>query len=161
MLATTHGLEFDRSEDHFSCPEPRQGRLILSIFNENDFEKRRNASLNAKKAMVGKFRSAANHDAPAAEARAAERRAIAEDRLARAAERENAKKAKLAREGREALERAEADLATEAARQEALAAEKAARAEAELSFASRVVADEAVRKAARDAKYAARKARKN
>jgi len=129
--------------------------------NEKDFEERRNASLAAKQAMVEKYRSASNRDDPAAQLRAAERRVIAENRLARAAERQEAKLAKLAQEQREAAERAEAELAAEAQRQEAAAAEKAARAEAELSLAARVVADEAARKAARDAKYAARKARKN
>ena len=132
----------------------------MKVSIEKDFEERRNASLDAKKAMVEKFRSAANRNGPAAELRAAQRRAIAEDRVARVAERKNAIVAQLARDEREAMERANAELAAEAERQEAIAAEKAARAEADLSLASRVVADEAVRKAARDAKYAARKARK-
>ena len=132
----------------------------MKVSIEKDFEERRNASLDAKKAMVEKFRSAANRNGPAAELRAAQRRAVTEDRLARAEARKNAKQAKLDREEREAVERANAELAIRAERQKAIAADKAARAEADLSLASRVVADEAVRKAARDAKYAARKARK-
>jgi hypothetical protein len=131
------------------------------VSKERDFEERRNASLAARKAMLDQFRSAAGRDDPASQMRAAKRRAIAEDRVARTLERENAKAAKLAREKREAAERAEAELAAETARQEAIKAEKAARAQADLSLATRVVADEAARKAARDAKYAARKARKN
>jgi Family of unknown function (DUF6481) len=133
----------------------------LGIFKEKDFEERRNASLDARKAMVQKFRSAAEGDASAAQVRAAERRAVADDRLARAAERKNAKQAELVREKQEALDRAEAELAAEAERLDTIAAEKVKRVEAELSLAARVVADESVRKAARDAKYAARKARKN
>ena len=62
-----------------------------------DFEERPSASLDAKKAMVEKFRSAATRDTAAAQVRAAERRAIAENRHARAAERKNANLAKLAR----------------------------------------------------------------
>lgn len=110
--------------------------------------------------MVEKFRSAASRDDPAAQMRAAERRAIAEARLARAADRKNTKLAELAREEREAAKRAEAELVAEVQRLDAVAAEKAARAQAELSLAARVVVDEAARKAARDAKYAARKARR-
>jgi hypothetical protein len=127
---------------------------------EKDFEERRKTSHAAKKAMVEKFRSAGSHDDPAVQARAAERRAIAENRRIRTTERNNAKLAELARQEREATERANAELAVEAERQAAMAAEKAARAEAERSLAARVVADEVARKAARDAKYAARKARK-
>jgi hypothetical protein len=132
----------------------------LKISNEKDFEERRNASLDAKKAMLEKFRTA-TRDTAAAQVRAAERRAVADNRHVRVTERKNAKLAELAREEQEAVRRSEAQRKIEAERQVAIAADQAARAEAELSFASRVVADEAVRKAARDARYAARKARKN
>ena len=92
----------------------------MKVSHGNDFEERRSASLDAKKAMVEKFRFAATRDTAAAQVRAAERRAIAENRLARAAERKNANLAKLAREQQEAVERAEAELATEAERQQPL-----------------------------------------
>ena len=92
----------------------------MKVSIEKDFEERRNASLDAKKAMVEKFRSAANRNGPAAELRAAQRRAVTKDRLARAEARKNAKQAKLDREEREAVERANAELAIEAERQRRL-----------------------------------------
>ncbi|MBZ0230578.1 MAG: DUF6481 family protein, partial [Bauldia sp.] len=60
----------------------------MSIFREKDHAERRNAALEAKKAMLAKFRSTPDPDDPAVQARLAERRAITEARAARAVERE-------------------------------------------------------------------------
>jgi hypothetical protein len=121
----------------------------VSGFKGNDFNERAKAAAAARKAALEKFRAAPAPDSPEVLARLAERRAIAEAREIRAAERA-AKKAE--------------EAAIEAAKK---AAEMAAKAEqeneAKKRAAEQVARDLALaaeRKAARDAKYAARKARK-
>ena len=113
------------------------------------FNDRRDEAAAAKKALVERFKSRPPADDPAVVARAAERRAIAEARDKRQAERALVKQAQ--------------DLERQAAEKARLEAEALAAAEAEAKAAEQVSRDEAIRaerKAARDAKYAARKARK-
>ncbi|MGN6572471.1 MAG: DUF6481 family protein [Pseudolabrys sp.] len=120
-------------------------------FQTPDLNDRHKSAAAAKKALLEKFRAAAED--PRRAEREAERRAIAEARDKRNAEREAARKAR------------EAELAAEAARQAELA-EKARKEQEELE---RLIALEkadaelkllADQKAARDARYAARKAAK-
>jgi Family of unknown function (DUF6481) len=109
-------------------------------------DERRELAMEAKKAMLEKFRQKANPNDPELQAKLAERKVLAEARDLRHKEREAIKAAEAARI---AAEKAEADrIAREAA--EAKQAE-------ELEVMLRL---EAERKAARDARYAARKARR-
>jgi len=125
----------------------------MSGFKDASFLDRRTAAEAAKKAQLERFRAQPRADDPAVVEREKARRAIAEARDARAAEREASK---FARE-KELAE--QAVLATElAAKAAAEAAEQAVREKREI--ADREVALNAERKAERDAKYAARKARK-
>ena len=110
-------------------------------FKYPDLQERQKTAAAAKKAMLEKFKAASND--PAIAEREAARVAINEARLARAAEREAAKKAR------------EAELAAQAKRE---AEEAAARAEAEERDRADALAAE--QKAERDARYAARKAAK-
>lgn len=129
------------------------------MYRERDFHERRTAAIEAKKALLEKFKSRPAEDDPAVIARQAERKAILEARAIREAEKERLKQERLARE---AKERAEREAAEEAAR---LAAEEAAREAARIreqeenERVARYLAEEAERKAKRDARYAARKAR--
>jgi len=137
-------------------PEPRQAsrtskrRQSLS-FKYPELHDRKTSALSAKKAMLEKFRVAMQD--PAAEGRRKERAEIQQARVARAAEREAAKKMREAERAAQAAR--EAELALQAKREgEAaaakLAAEEAAQEQAKL----------AEQKAARDARYTARKAAK-
>lgn len=131
----------------------------MAIYREKDIFERRNAAIEAKKALLERFKAKPAADDPAVLARQAERKAILEARAIREAEKARLKQEKLARE---AAEKAEREAKAEAAR---IAAEEAAAAEAKIREAeetdriSRLLADEAERKAKRDARYAARKAR--
>lgn len=113
------------------------------------FTDRQEAAAAAKQALVERFKSRPPADDPAVLARAAERKAIAEARDKRTAERavqkaaEDTKRLEQDRLAKEAEERAAVEAAARAAEQ-----------------TSRDDAIRAERKAARDAKYAARKARK-
>jgi hypothetical protein len=116
-----------------------------------DLRERQDASAQAKKAMLEKFRAAPGPDDPAVAERRAAREALLVERTARAAQREAAKRAH------------EAELAQQTAR----AAELAAQAEREAAeIKARAAAERAEReaavlveqKAARDERYAARKA---
>ena len=107
-----------------------------------NLQERQNASAEAKKAMLEKFRASPGPDDPAVVERRAAREAMLAERTARAAQREAAKRAH------------EAELAEQAARAAALA-EKAEREAAEM--AARAAAEQ---KAARDERYKARKAAK-
>ena len=116
----------------------------MSSFKEPGLAERQNATANAKKAALKKFRAVV--DDPAF----AKRRA---DRMASGAERAAAKKT---RDIQKADEKARgAELAKQATQD---AAEKAASDLAEQ--AAREVIQQAERKAGRDARYASRKARK-
>ncbi len=123
----------------------------MSSYKTPDILERQTNAAAAKKAMLEKFRAAAED--PAIAERRAARTVIHQARLVRIAEREAAKRAR------------EAELAAEAAR----AAELLAQAEREAKQleamiaaekADRAAALEAEQKAARDARYAARKAAK-
>jgi len=100
-----------------------------------NLQERQNASAEAKKAMLEKFRASPGPDDPAVVERRAAREAMLAERTARAAQREAAKRAH------------EAELAEQAARAAAEQAEREAAALAE-------------QKAARDERYKARKAAK-
>ncbi|MBE7211709.1 MAG: hypothetical protein INR65_11885 [Gluconacetobacter diazotrophicus] len=119
------------------------------MFKGSKYTDRQSESADAKKALLAKFQSRPKADDPDVQARAAERRAVAEARAIRDDER---RKRKAEEAARKELERQE-QLRLEAERKEAerLAAIEAARAEALLRLKQ---------KAARDARYAARKARK-
>src|ERR1700760_902234 len=105
----------------------------MSGFKEPSFADRQKAALEARKAILNKFRAQPGPDDPAVKARQAEREALAATRA----------EAKAARREEEAAAEAAAKLARE--KEEA---------------AAREAALEAERKAARDARYAARKKRK-
>ena len=122
----------------------------MAGFKGSQFTDRAQASAEAKKAALEKFRaSAPKPDDPAVLARAAERRAIAEARDIRMAERRKVKEAEAERMAEESRLRAieEARLAAEEEERKA----GQARREEEIK---------AERKAARDAKDAARTARR-
>ncbi len=133
------------------CPSrvPSPPSRATTIFKGNKFGERQTASAEAKRAILAKFQSRPAADDPEVQARAAERKAIAEAREARMAERRLEREAEAARQ---AAER-EAALAAEALRrkEEEAAAADALRREALLKLEQ---------KAARDARYAARKARR-
>ena len=124
----------------------------MTIYKENSFAERRQKADEAKKALLEKFKAKPGADDPAVAARQAERKAIAEARAQREAERLLAKKEKAEREARERAER-------EAAAAEAARAEAEANAKSEYDLISQLAEAEADRKAKRDARYAARKAR--
>ncbi len=128
-------------------PPPRS--RATTIFKGNKFGERQSASAEAKRAILAKFQSRPSADDPEVQARAAERKAIAEAREVRMAQRRLEREAEAARQ---AAER-EAALAAEAQRrkEEEAAAAEALRREALLKLEQ---------KAARDARYAARKARR-
>ncbi len=123
----------------------------MSSFRSPDLLERRNNAATVKKVMLEKFR-AARQD-PVVEQQSLKIIAVHEARVARAAEREIAKKAREAELAAQAA--SDAELAAQAQR-EAERAEALARAEA----AERDVALAAEQKAERDARYAARKAAK-
>lgn len=120
-------------------------------FKFPDLKERQSAAAAAKKAMLEKFRAAAQ--APVVEVQREKRAAIHEARVVREAEREAAKKAR------------QAESAAQAARAAELAAQaegeaEAAKARAAAEEADRAAALEAEQKTARDERYAARKAAK-
>ena len=131
--------------DHLFHHLPR----AKTIFKGNKFGERQSTSAEAKRAVLAKFQQRPSPDDPEVQARAAERKAIAEAREARLAERRVEREAEAARQ---AAER-EAAAAAEAIRrrEEEVQAAEAARAEA---------LHKLEQKAARDARYAARKARR-
>ena len=138
----------------------------MNVPKYQDFNERRVAAANAKKALVEKFKARPGPDDPAVIARQEELKAIAEARDARNAERAAAKAAEVERKRLEAV----AAAAAEAARQaeaEARAKDAAVRRAEEIARAiqldqdakTRAQALAAEQKAIRDARYAARKAR--
>ena len=118
-----------------------------------NLQERQNASAQAKKAMLEKFRATPGPDDPGVQERRAAREAMLAERTVRTSQREAAK---LAREAELAEQAARAAALAEQAEREA--AEMAARAAAEQ--AEREAAILAEQKAARDERYAARKAAK-
>ena len=113
------------------------------------FTDRASASAEAKQAMLAKFQSRPALDDPDVQKRVAERRAVAEARAVRMAERDKLRAEEAAR------------LAAE--KETARLAELAAREEQEKLAQAQVVSLEelkAKQKAARDARYAARKQRR-
>ena len=87
--------------------------MDLLIYRDKSFAERRTAAIDAKKALLEKFKSKPAPDDPAVLAKQAERKAILEAREKRAAEKEKLRQEKLARE---AAERAAREAAAEAAR---------------------------------------------
>jgi hypothetical protein len=113
------------------------------------FSDRASASADAKKAMLAKFQSRPTADDPEVQKRIEERRAIAEARAVRTAERDKLNAEEAARKAAE----------QEAARQAELAA-KDEQAKLKIEQAALLEELKAKQKAARDARYAARKQRK-
>ena len=139
----------------------------MGTFNHANFNDRKNASANAKAALLEKLRNRPAADDPAALAKQAERQAILDAREKRNAEREAARLEHDRELEAERAALAAAEAAAQAERERQLEAdrviaesEKAALEEARLQRAARIIADEAERKAARDARYAARKAKR-
>jgi hypothetical protein len=123
----------------------------MSGYKGLDPKERQSNAIAARKAMLEKFRAAAED--PAIAQKHAARMAVHEARLARMAEREAARKARQAELDAQAARAAE--LALQAEREAKLAEARLAAEKAE-----RQAALEAEQKAARDARYAARKAAK-
>jgi hypothetical protein len=119
------------------------------MLKENKFSERAQASAEAKRALLAKFQARPTQDDPDVQKRIAERRAIAEARAIRQAEKEKLKAEEAAKKAAEAEAKRLADLAAKD-EQEKMKREQAALLE-ELK---------AKQKAARDARYAARKQRK-
>jgi hypothetical protein len=131
----------------------------VAIYREKDFNERRTAAVEAKKALLERFKAKPAADDPAVIARQQERQAILAAREIRENEKEKARQEKLARE---AAERAERERLAEIARKEAeeqARLEAEARATEERERIARQLANEAEQKAKRDARYAARKSR--
>lgn len=120
-----------------------------TIFKGNKFSERATASADAKRAVLAKFQSRPSVDDPDVQARAAERKAIADAREARLAERRREREIEAVRL---AAER-EAQMVAEAQRRKEEEAEAA-------EVAKRAALLKLEQKAARDARYAARKARR-
>jgi hypothetical protein len=118
----------------------------MAFAKRNDFNDRREAAQNARKAMLERFKARPPADDPEFVAKQAERFAIAEAREKRRAEREAIRKAE---EERIAAEKLAAELAELQRKEE----EARRRAEAE-------ALQEEARKAARDLRYANRKSKK-
>ena len=120
-------------------------------FESPDLKDRQSNAAKAKKAMLEKYRAAAE-DPAAAERRAAKVK-VNEARLTRQAEREAEKKVQQAKRAAQAAR--DAELAEQAKRDAAKAEQLAV-----VQKADEQAALEAEQKAARDARYAARKAAK-
>lgn len=118
----------------------------MAFVRTNDFNDRREAAANARKAALERFKARPPADDPAVLAKQAERLAVAEAREKRRAEREAIRKAE---EERLAAEKLAAELADLQRREE----EARRRAEAEELM-------QAAQKAARDLRYANRKSKK-
>lgn len=131
----------------------------MAIYREKDFNERRNAAVEAKQALLARFKARPGADDPAVIARQEERKKILEAREIREKEKERQRQERLAKE---AAERAEAERLAEIARKEAeekARIEAEAREQAERERIAIQLANEAEQKAKRDARYAARKAR--
>lgn len=131
----------------------------MAVYREKDFNERRNAANDARKALLDKFKARPAADDPKVLARQAERQAILEARAIREAEKERLKQERLAREAKERAEREAAEAEARRIAEEAARAEATRREAEENERIARVLSDEAERKAKRDARYAARKAR--
>jgi hypothetical protein len=118
-----------------------------------DFGQRRKESVQAKKAMIEKFRAAPGPDDPVVAERQAARERVVLERSTRLAKREAAKRAHEAQLAEQAAR--DAEMAAQAARE---AAQISARAKADQ--AERDAALQAEQKTARDQRYAQRKAAK-
>ncbi|WLD96345.1 DUF6481 family protein [Agrobacterium leguminum] len=118
----------------------------------SDLSDRRNASADAKAALLNAYRKARTAADPGRLARQAERIAIATPREERRIERERLKREEGERRVIEAADR-------QAVADAAARAQTEAREIAERDRIARVLEDEAVRKAERDRRYANRKAR--
>ena len=136
----------------------------MPVFKGESFQDRRSAVVDAKKALLEKFKARPAADDPVVLAKEAERRAIVEARDKRLAEREVLRK-------QQAAEEAARKAAEEAARAERerlgeIDRVEQERVDAELAIlpkedeAKRKIDEETAKKAERDARYAARKARK-
>lgn len=129
------------------------------MYREKDFNERRNAAGDARKALLDKFKTRPTADDPKVLAKQAERKAVLEARAIREAEKERLKQERLAREAKERAEREAAEAEARRIAEEAAHEEATRRESEENERIARVLADEAERKAKRDARYAARKAR--
>lgn len=112
----------------------------MAIYREQDFADRRKAAIEAKKALLEKFKSRPDPHDPAVAERQAARKAAAEARAEREAERRKARQEKLAREAAERKAAAEARR-LEAERRKA-EEEAAAKARARDDLIARLLADQ-------------------
>ena len=129
----------------------------MAAFKGDNFNDRQSAAMNARKALLEKFKAKPGPGDPEFDARQAERKALAAARDAR----QKAAREKAAREAeaaRVAKLKAEAEARIRAAEEERLRKEEEERRYQEELVARETL--EAEKKAERDARYAARKARK-
>jgi hypothetical protein len=131
----------------------------LGTFNPANFSDRIKASASARAALIDKLKSRPGPDDPQVAARAAERRAIHDARLARQAEKERLRQELLAREAEEKRRREEEELAAAIAREEELERQRVAAEEARRERLKVSALTLAEQKDRRDARYAARKSR--
>lgn len=155
------GVENHRARLH-ECgrKQPSNHGIKLSIFKGTDFAERRKAAAEAAAAKLEKFKAKPAADDPAVLAREAERKAVAEARVLREAEKARVRAEKLAQETADKAARAVEQAARREADAAAKLADEAAAKSKQHEMAARVMVDEADRKAKRDARYAARKAAK-
>lgn len=118
----------------------------MAAFKGSTFKDRAEAAADAKKALLEAFKARPSIDDPAYKARMEQRKAVAEARELRAAERARTK------------EEEEKRLKAETEARKIAEAEEAIRKAAETEARDEQIRNE--RKAARDARYAARKARR-
>lgn len=125
---------------------PKRSRPVLKTPKDTDFAERRQAALDAKKALLDKFKIKPAENDPAVQARMAERQARAEAKRARdEAKRAEAERIRLEEEQRRAAELERKRAEEEAAR---LAEEERKKALAKDPIA-RMIADQAALMAAR------------
>ena len=134
--------------------------MDLLIYRDKSFAERRTAAIEAKKALLEKFKAKPAPDDPAVLAKQAERKAILEAREKRAAEKEKLRQEKLAREAEERAER-EAPRKRHASPRKKQPRPRLKRVRLKSRNGSLGFLPTRLRcKAKRDARYAARKARK-
>ena len=131
----------------------------LGTFNPANFSDRIKASTTARAALIDKMKSRPGPEDPQVLARAAERRAIHEARIARQAEKDRLREEQLAREAEEKRRREEEELAAAIAREEELERQRIAAEEARRERLKVTAVTLADQKARRDDRYAARKSR--
>jgi hypothetical protein len=129
----------------------------LRNVKDNDLADRRNATADAKAALLRAYRATKEAAEPTRLARQAERVALAAARDKRREERDRLKLEE--RQRRQEQERLQAEAAQQQTEASVAARARIEAQEANDNLIARVIRDEAARKAARDQRYANRKAR--